>query len=367
MKNIDTKIIRKPKFVSKRPEFIRELRQQVDSYFLKNKIRKTGNWRLYLKTTILLTLFVVLLILPYITTLLPAIHYIMYAGLGLVIGLIGFNIGHDAGHGSYSKKPLVNKIFSYSFDVIAGTSSFLWKFKHNIDHHTYTNINQMDDDIETGNLFRFNKDQEWHWWHLFQWLYALPLYSLLYFQWIFVKDFEKLKTRIVGITEIENVQKKDIVIIILSKVLHITIFWIIPFFFFGFLETFLSYLLMSGVCGLTITIVFQLAHVQSLSHFPVPDQKTGNIENDWAIHQVVTTANFGTRNRLVTEFTGGLNHQVEHHLFPLVSHVHYRKISKIVKDVCEKYNIHYNEYNTMLGAFIDHMKWLWKMSLRPTY
>lgn len=355
------------KFNSTNPLFFQELRKEVDSYFIENKIEKTGNTKLHTKALVLLVLFMAILVLPYVIEMPPSVHYILYAFLGVMIAAVGFNIGHDAAHGSFSRNAKVNNMLALSFDFVAGVSSFLWRFKHNATHHTYTNIEGMDDDIETGNVFRFSKNQKWYWWHRLQCFYALPLYLLLYFQWIFLKDFKKLRERKVGQTEIKNVTTKDIVIIILGKLIHIIIFLIVPYFVFGFREMILAYASMSLTCGLVITIVFQLAHVQNKSSFPVPDSQSGDIENDWAISQVETTADFATKNLLVTAFTGGLNHQIEHHLFPRVSHVHYPAISEIVKKKCEKFDVRYNEYQTMIEAIIDHMKYLWKMSLKPRF
>lgn len=355
------------KFNSVNRIFFQELRKEVDSYFQENKILKTGNTKLHAKAVLLLVFFMVILVLPYVIEMPPYMHYILYAFLGVTIAAIGFNVGHDAAHGSFSRNAKVNNMLALSFDFVAGVSSFLWRFKHNTTHHTYTNIEGMDDDIETGSIFRFSRNQKWYWWHRFQWLYALPLYSLLYFQWIFLKDFKKLRERKVGQTEIKGVTTKEIIIILLGKINHIIIFLVIPYFVFGFKEMISAYLAMSATCGVVITVVFQLAHVQNKSSFPVPDLLSGDIENDWAISQVETTADFAIKNLIVTAFTGGLNHQIEHHLFPKVSHVHYPAISRIVKKKCKQFGISYHEYQTMIGAFVDHMNYLWKMSLRPRF
>lgn len=345
--------------------FSNELNAEVRLYFRDNQIIKTGNNKLYVKALVLIGLFLVILLLPYLIQMPPFVHYISYAFLGVTIAAIGFNIGHDASHESFSKNAKVNNRLALVFDFVAGVSSFLWIFKHNKTHHQYTNIEGMDDDIETGNLFRFSENQKWYWWHRLQTFYALPLYALLYFQWIFVKDFQKLIEKKVGQTKIINLNAKELGIILLGKVIHVLIFWIVPYFVFGFKEMILAYVAMSATCGIVITVVFQLAHVQNKANFPMPDLESGNIETEWAISQVETTADFAIKNPLVTAFTGGLNYQIEHHLFPHISHVHYPAISKIVKEKCEKFNVPYNEYKTMFGAFMDHMNYLWKMSFRP--
>ena len=91
-------------------------------------------------------------------------------------------------------------------------------------------------------------------------------------------------------------------------------------------------------------MVFQLAHTVEHTSFPVPDEDTGRLEDEWAVHQLKTTANFATNNKVVSWLVGGLNFQIEHHLFPKISHVHYPAISKIIRNACEEYGIPYIEY-----------------------
>lgn len=352
-------------YTHKTPEFFRSLRTEVENYFKENEIKKSGNWVLYAKAFLLIGLFIFLFSAPYFYHLSLSSHW-LFSGLllGIVVSCIGFNIGHDAAHGSFSAKSKVNSVLSYAFEIV-GVSSYYWKSKHNVAHHTYTNVEGMDDDTDTNGLFRFSNEQDWNWWHRLQAFYAILFYSLLYAQWVYLKDFQKWIQKKVGTTDIPKMNNVQIISIITSKLLHITIFWVIPTIYFGFFQTLIVTGSMYLTCGVTITIVFQLAHIQTKSHFPVPDKTTGNIENDWAIEQIRTTANFETWNPIITHFTGGLNHQVEHHLFPNISHIHYPAIRNIVKKKCQEYGIMYNEYKTTIGAIIDHMKYLWIMGKKP--
>jgi linoleoyl-CoA desaturase len=79
------------------------------------------------------------------------------------------------------------------------------------------------------------------------------------------------------------------------------------------------------------------------------------------IHQIQTTANFATRSRLVTWFCGGLNFQIEHHLFPKMSHIHYPEVSKIVKATCQEYGIKYIEFPRVTAAMRSHWKLLYDL------
>jgi linoleoyl-CoA desaturase len=123
----------------------------------------------------------------------------------------------------------------------------------------------------------------------------------------------------------------------------------------GWLPTLIGFAVVSAACGLSISIVFQLAHVVEATAFPQPDELSHRIEEEWAIHQVNTTANFATKNRILSWCLGGLNYQVEHHLFPKISHVHYPKINQLVKETCIEHNVHYIEYPTLLHALHSHI------------
>jgi linoleoyl-CoA desaturase len=125
----------------------------------------------------------------------------------------------------------------------------------------------------------------------------------------------------------------------------------------------LGYLIVSMVTGIVIAVVFQLAHVVESVSFNNPDDTNGVIEQEWAIHQINTTSNFATKNPLVSWFTGGLNYQVEHHLFPRISHVHYPALNKIVRETCEKFGVQYNEYGTVIAAVRSHTRHLKTMGI----
>jgi linoleoyl-CoA desaturase len=121
---------------------------------------------------------------------------------------------------------------------------------------------------------------------------------------------------------------------------------------------------MHYVAGVILSIVFQLAHVIEAADMPLPEP-SGTMKNTWAIHQLFTTVNFSTKNKIINWFTGGLNHQVEHHIFPNISHVHYTKISKIVRETALEFNLPYNEYKTTRKAIIAHFKHLKEMGQKP--
>jgi linoleoyl-CoA desaturase len=118
------------------------------------------------------------------------------------------------------------------------------------------------------------------------------------------------------------------------------------------------YLLTGVVLGLTLAIVFQLAHCVQEASFPAPAPGTRRMETEWFTHQVETTVDFARDNRFLTWYLGGLNFQIEHHLFPKICHVHYPALSPIVEATCRTHGIHHRSHRTMRRAIRSHVRWL---------
>ncbi len=349
--------VSKATFNNKDSHFFEALKQRIDAYFINNKIKQSGNYRLYSKAILLISTLVFLYItLVFFTPDSVMLSLFLCALMGVNFAAIGFNIMHDGAHGSFSTKPWVNDMMSHSLEMMGG-SSFMWKVKHNQNHHTFTNIEGMDDDIDIKPFIRVSADQPKKWYHRFQHVYSFLLYSLTYFFWIFWLDFKKYFSGRIGELKIKKMTIKDHILFWVSKVLYIMAFVVVPIYSVGLVETVIGYGVVLVVTGLIISIVFQLAHIVEGAIFPVgkDDSKSLKIETEWAIHQLNTTANFATKNKLVSWFVGGLNFQVEHHLFPKISHVHYPEISKLVKETCQQFNVKYMEFPTVYSAIKSHV------------
>jgi linoleoyl-CoA desaturase len=346
--------MQKVSFNNKNSVFFNALKEKVDTYFKSNNIKETGNYKLYLKT-ILLSLFAISFytILVFFT---PGIILSLFlcALLGLNLAAIGFNVMHDGAHGSFSTKTWVNELMGYSLNAMGG-SVYLWKYKHNVNHHSFTNIEGMDEDIDIKPWIRVHEDQKKHWYHRFQHIYWVGLYSLTYLLWIFVQDFKKYFTGKIGTTPFRKMDVKEHIIFWASKIIYIGAFIVLPIFTVGLLETIIGYLVIAAVTGFVIAVVFQLAHIVEDADFETPTSANHKVETEWAVHQVQTTANFATKSKVVSWLTGGLNFQVEHHLFPRISHIHYPAVSKLVRETCEQFNIQYLEFPTVLSAVKSHV------------
>ncbi|WP_317898505.1 fatty acid desaturase family protein [Aurantibacillus circumpalustris] len=345
--------------------FQNELRKRVDAYFKENKISKHGNIHLYLKTVVMFAAYLV----PYFLITFhvfesKSIWLLLSVLMGLGMAGIGMGIMHDANHGSYSKNDRFNKFLGFfSISLLSG-NSLNWRIQHNIIHHTYTNVHDHDEDIAPVGMLRFDPHSEKKKIHKFQFLYAWFFYGLMTLMWSTVKDFRQLKRYNKGgyLKTANTTFAKELAVIIVSKVLYFA-YMLIPYFVIqelSFLNWLTGYLVMHYVAGLTLAMVFQVAHVTEENEFPLPNEE-GELENNFIEHQLRTTMNFSMDSKIVSYFVGGLNFQVEHHLFPGISHVHYPKIAKIVATTAQEFNIPYNYEKTFAGALFEHTKMLYKL------
>lgn len=346
----------KIKFNNSNPEFFNTLKSRVNSYFEDKSIKETGNYKLYTKTIILSTVLVLSYVwMVFFTPESNWLSILICAVMGVNVAAIGFNVMHDGAHGSYSSKEWVNKFMGFSLNILGG-NVYLWSQKHNINHHSYTNVEGLDDDIDIKPFIRVHSTQKKYWFHRFQHYYSLLLYGTTYLFWVFMNDFNKYFTGKIALhTKMRKMDVPEHVNFWVSKVLYVFFFILLPFYCVGVIETIVGYLVMAGVAGIVISIVFQLAHVVEEAEFITPTSDTMKIETEWAKHQINTTVNFATKSKSMSWLLGGLNFQVEHHLFPRISHVHYPAINKIVKQTCEEFGIMYKEFPTVMSAIRSHL------------
>lgn len=342
-----------PKFSNVSQSFHAELKKRINDYFGQAGKSPTGNFSLFFKAAVLILSFLFVyihLVFFTPTTWLALTECVILGGL---TAAIGFNIMHDGMHGSFSKYKWLNNLAGLTLNFL-GANNFMWRSKHNIIHHTYTNIEGIDDDIEAKPFLRLCETQKYYKVHRFQHWYFWAAYSLLYLWWVFVTDYKKYFTKKIGPTPLKKMHAMDHVSFWAFKLLHIGLFVVLPIYTVGFSTWIVGFLVYGMFAGFVLSIVFQLAHTVEHTHFPQANIETGKMEDEWAIHQIKTTANFATRNKFICWWVGGLNFQIEHHLFPRISHVHYPAISKIIKKACEDFGITYIEYPKMRLAVASH-------------
>ena len=340
---------------SERSGFHSEVRKRVDTYFEANGLSKNADWRMVLKTVLILAWLVGSYgALLFSTSLTMSI--ISAFAMSQAFVLVGFNIMHDGLHGSYSSSTRLNQIVGLSLELVGG-SSMLWRYKHNILHHTYTNINALDDDLESPGFLRFSPDRPWRPWHRYQHWYAFPLYGLMSLSWVVKSDFQKYFTRKISDYEFPKPTLAESVLFFAGKMFYFGYLLVIPMFFHPILHVVFFFIFIHFVLGVSLATVFQLAHIVGHNTFLRADKGSG-IDNEWAIHQVETTTNFAPNSRLAALYCGGLNFQIEHHLFPRVCHIHYPVISKIVEKTCQEFQVPYVSYPTVYEAVKGHCHFL---------
>ncbi len=275
--------------------------------------------------------------------------------IGLGIAGIGFAVGHDALHGSTSDDSRLNAVLGCSMDLI-GASSYLWRITHNVIHHTYTNIHGTDEDLAVSPLLRLSPHADRRWFHRWQHWYAPLLYSFTTLYWVFVKDWKYLAARDLGPFKDRHHRARDVAGLLAGKVIFYGWSLVLPFMlveapWYGIAA---GILLAHLVAGTTLGLVFQLAHVVEETAHPLPDG-AGAMPQNWAVHEMETTANFAPRSRLLNWYVAGLNFQIEHHLFPKICSIHYPRLAPIVRAAAQRHGLPYHSHPTFLAALRSHL------------
>lgn len=345
-------------FETGKTSFFKSLKEKVDQYFSEKNLDPSGSRRLYIKSVLQIFSAIALYVVLVFFTPGIFLSILLCMILGLNLAVIGFNVMHEGGHQSFSRHPWMNKVSAYFLNVLGG-SAYYWKIKHNINHHTYTNVEGMDSDIDVKPFMRLHEGQPRHRYHRYQHVYWVILYGISYLAWVFYEDFQKyFSGRINANAEKKNLAIKEHFVFWFTKLMFVAAYIIIPIVMTGWLSWLIGFLIITVVCGIAISVVFQLAHVVEGTQFHVADGGRGQ---EWAIHQINSTANFATSNKLLFWLLGGLNFQIEHHLFPRISHIHYPAISVFVKEACADAGIVYHEYATMSRALASHLFHLRKL------
>lgn len=342
--------------------FYQELQREVSDYFETNNISKNANTLMVLKTILFLGGLVALYCLIVFGQFSLGVTLVLTILIGMCQAFIGFNVAHDAIHGSYSANKTVNRLLSYSFNIM-GANAYVWKITHNTVHHTYTNIPGHDEDLDVApGLVRLSRLEELKPIMRYQHLYAFFLYGLASLSWVFRKDFVKFFQPKIGQTDNTNHPKEEYFNLFFFKAVYYTLFIVVPLIVMDITwwQFVIGFLIMHLAEGLVLGLVFQLAHAVEETDFPEPDEE-GSMEESWAVHQMHTTANFSRKSPLAAFFCGGLNFQIEHHLFANICHIHYPAISTIVERVAHKHGIPYHENVTFFDALGSHYRILKKL------
>lgn len=355
--------IKKLKFAPN-TEFRIILTKRIEAFFETTESQKQDCPQMYLKTVF----FILSLIAAYVSLIFLAKQWWQALSLSIVIGLlivgIGFNIQHDGSHNSYSASPFVNKLMAITMDFI-GFSSYYWKIGHTVLHHKYVNVTGYDQDLDFGILARKAPSQPWfqyhHWQHYYIWL----LYGLYTIEWSLISDFRNLLTGKFYDLDYPRPKGINLIIFVVGKVVFLTFAFAIPLMFHSLWNVLWCYGVIEFTAGIVRGVICVLAHEVEEVTFPTPPAETDIVNSEWAIYQIENTVNFPSHNRLLAWFLGGLNFQIEHHLFPHICHINYPLIAPLVKETCQEFGVKYQTHKSIGDALLSHFRWLRCLGQKP--
>jgi linoleoyl-CoA desaturase len=347
-------------------DFTTVLRERVNLFFKDAQISTRAHFAMYAKSIFYMS-FVVLNYALILSNLGGAVgFFLLFVLFGFAISIGTMNIAHDALHGAYASNSPGNRVLGLLMDLF-GASSFYWKKEHTIDHHTFTNIAEHDADLGVPFVMRLCPKAPRHWFHRFQHIYAPFLYCINLIKWVYYSDFKRIyKILKYRNNAPGNPSNTEIFLLIAFKFVHIFLFVALPILIlpYAWWVVVLGYFTFLATAGITLTVIFQLAHIVENVAFPLPNDE-GKIDNSFLKHQLATTSNFAVDSWFVSFLFGGLNFQVEHHIFPHVCHTHLRKISPIVRETAQEFGLPYHENPTFFAAVSSHFRTLKKLGRKP--
>lgn len=348
------------KFISDDPtqrEFGPELRKRVNAHLKAKGISTKGDETMFVKAILMLLIYFVPFALIFMLPANPLLATLLVIMMGIGEAGIGMSVMHDASHGALSNKQWVNDLFSSTMFLL-GSNTFNWKVQHTILHHTFTNIYGFDQDIETKGMLRLCQHAPLKKFHRFQFLYAYFFYGLMTLFKLVADIRQLLDFNRTGITREQGRQPGlELLKLFLTKVFYLSVTVGLPLMFtdYSWWQILIGFSILHITAGMIMSTVFQMAHVVEGAKQPLPDNNSV-IHKDWMVHELETTSDFARNNHLLNWYVGGLNFQIEHHLFPNTCHIHYRGIAPIVEQTAKEFGYIYNLKPTFLHALVSHGK-----------
>lgn len=338
-------------------QFAAAVRKNVNDYFRERGISTKGNLPMAIQTMVMLLVYIVPFVLIFTVPMSAWVAMLLAVLMGVGMAGIGMCVMHDAVHGSYSKKEWVNKILGGTMYLL-GSNVFNWKIQHNYLHHAYTNIEGFDQDIASRGPIRLSEHAPLKKIHHYQYIHAFFFYGLMTISKL-TKDFTQLlEFNKAGISRQHHVNPTvEYLKMVLVKIMYLFVFIGLPILItpFSWWQVLLGFFIMHWTSGCILSTVFQMAHVVEGTEQPLPNAE-GIIEGEWVVHELRTTSDFARNNLFLNYYAGGLNFQIEHHLFPNICHIHYRKIAPIVERTAREFGFNYNLKPTFMHALKSHIR-----------
>jgi linoleoyl-CoA desaturase len=354
-------------FGNRNDEFWETLKKRADAYFTSGNLTTYANRALWYK----MVFMIIMTIAPYLLILSgwfsPWQMWLLCVVLGIFMAGIGLCVSHQAAHNTISPSKKVNRALSLTFNLV-GLSDYIWKIKHNVFHHAYTNVYELDEGLREGEIMRLSADAPYLKVHRWQHIYGFLLYAVFTIFWTFTLDIEKLFRYNGNGSRNPSARHpaKELVLFWLTKIYIVIISFVLPFYFLHItiVQFLAGFLTVHAIASMMVTLVFQVEHLTEETEHVSPDGQ-GTVNCSWALTQLKGTSNFKTRTKLFEWYVGGTNYQVEHHLFPQVSSVHYPALSRIVQQTAIEFGLKYHCQPSFLAATVSHYHFLKQMGRPP--
>lgn len=347
------------KFISsdlQQKKFTAAIRKNVYAYFKEKGISTKANPAMVIQTIMMLTIYIVPFVLILTVPMNTWFAMLMAVLIGIGMAGIGMCVMHDAVHGSYSNKVWVNRLLGGTMYLL-GSNVLNWKIQHNILHHAYTNIEGYDHDIASRGPIRLSEHAPLKKIHRYQYIHAFFFYGLMTISKL-TKDFTQLIAyNKAGLTGQHSKNPGfEYFKMVLVKVIYLFAFIGLPVLFTSFTwwQVLLGFFIMHWTAGCILSTIFQMAHVVEGTEQPLPDAN-GIVNSEWTVHELRTTSDFARNNLFLNWYIGGLNFQIEHHLFPNICHIHYRRIAPVVEKTAKEFGFNYNLKPSFMKALRSHV------------
>jgi linoleoyl-CoA desaturase len=341
----------RPAFSARKGEFYSEVNRRAKRYFQENGLRQhaTLGWQVGSLLLVLLTL-----VLLYPAFVKGWIAFAVLLGIVRAVAILG--PGHSMSHFAFFRSVSTN---TQVFRVIAPlllTTHPVWNLTHVIHHHIYTLTSHDMQDLYP--IKRVQAVQPMRGWHRFQHVYMWPLYALGLVFWQLL-DLVRAASALVSKTFLERpFSFRQAVETLIGQAVTIGLHVVLPFFFLPPLQALAVSLTANVTAALVVILQIVVNHEVTLTPGGGPAPRGC----DWGEHQVRTSHNYGAASWLCLHMSGGLNFQIEHHLFPRVHYVHYPALAAIVRDTCREFALPYHSSETLGDALVAHYKHLRLMS-----
>ena len=346
------------KFKSKNnSDFFTHLIKKVDAYMAEKGGNRFGNPGTYIKSFFLVVVYCCCYILLLSQKFSPALSISIVMIMGLTAVMTVFNIVHDASHNVLFKNPKINRAAAYLGDLM-GMNSYIWHIRHDIQHHTFTNVAGGDVLLDSIPFIRVCPQQKRFAMHKYQAWYVPILYMLYSIFWIFFIDINMFRQKNMGNYKNLNHSWKEWLKLFLFKTFYLFYMIIFPAFVIeiSLSHVLIGFLLYHMAAGTLLSLVVVLGHCVEGAEYVAPDEN-GVIQNSWMQHEWNATYDCNTDSKLLHWITGGLNTHIAHHLFPKFCYRHYYEITKIIKEHCDEYGVRYPHYN-LAQAITSHFRFL---------